>query len=121
MILFSNETTRKEFNRVICYERDHIKEKEGIRKLSSNTYEHIFTWLSKDNTYRIVEVSFSKCDVDKLGFAREFFWQEYFIPVDEYGYFDHKDVFDRTKHTKGMHGIVLNHGTHEEPSWSIHT
>lgn len=49
--------------------------------------------------------------------TREFDWIIWSYPVDEYG----DIVRDVTARKKVMNGGFINHGSHDEPSWSSHT
>jgi hypothetical protein len=120
MIKFCCENTRLAFNKVVCAERA-LKNNKDLRLLQDSAFNNLFAWEGRKDFYRILEIRFCKNDVLADGMPKEFFWVEMFIPVGTYGDFSPNDVFDSTKQTMGMHGILFNHGTSNQPSWSIHT
>ena len=52
-------------------------------------------------------------------FAYEFSWGVYTYPVDGYGQMP--DNRPRDREHCAIFGGLINHGTHDEPSWSSHT
>jgi hypothetical protein len=54
-------------------------------------------------------------------FTGEFSWGVYSYPVDDYGCLPPRDQQPRDRAHLIIHGGLINHGSHTEPSWSSHT
>jgi hypothetical protein len=108
------------------------KQLDTMRMLESISVHHVFGWQQRSNdTHRVVLVSFCTNDIhgdDSVGkYAKEFFWQEYWVPMES---FTRHDGVVLTNHAaaniplngeRGMCGGFINHGSVTEPRWSCHT
>jgi hypothetical protein len=108
------------------------KQLETMRMLESISVHHVFGWQQRNNDkHRVVLVSFCPNDIhgdDSVGkYAKEFFWQEYYVPMAT---FTRRSGEVVTYHAadsiplsgeRGVCGGFINHGSVTEPRWSCHT
>ena len=116
MLIFADKHTQSAFHDVIHHEA--CLETGSTVRLLREYIVHRCLLFASDDGMSLVELYAPNSPDGSL--CRDFDFCLYTIPVDEHGY-GIPELTDRTKWRRVFNGGIINHGTDNEPQWSMHT